>query len=193
EALAPGHAERDRLRVQGDRHDRHDQHEDRGRDEPGDQPDGPHPAERERQPLVLLRRAEWRPDVARKTDGTRRTHHTTPADRRDRTSSSRTSSRAGTMPADVVRRSPPNSCRAQNGTRTGFASPSVEPTCTQHCWRRSTFRVQASMKDLTEKRLTRSAISSTAACRSNIHRPRLLTNPVTPRSHASQIRRRWST
>src|SRR6188474_3728198 len=35
EALAPGHAERDRLRVEDDRHDRHDQHEDRGRDEPG--------------------------------------------------------------------------------------------------------------------------------------------------------------
>ena len=51
-------------------------------------------------------------------------------------------------PADVRRRRPPNVCRAQNGIRTGFASPSVEPTWTQHCWSRSTFIVQGSMNVL---------------------------------------------
>src|SRR5207244_2755571 len=65
--------------------------------------------------------------------------------------SNASSSSRGRVPEAVRRRRPPKSWRAQKGTR-GW-SGAAEPTWTQHCWRRSTFRVQASMKCLTLPRL----------------------------------------
>ena len=95
------------------------------------------------------------------------------------------------MPSDVRLRSAANACRAQNGIRTGSSSP-VEATWTQHCWSRSTFIVQVSMNVLTLIRLTRLAIVSTGTSARTSHRPRVLTKPDTPRSHTSQMSRRWS-
>ena len=96
------------------------------------------------------------------------------------------------MPSDVRLRSAANAWRAQNGIRTGSSSP-VEATWTQHCWSRSTFIVQVSMNVFTLIRFTRLAIASTGtASRWTSHRPSVLTKPDTPRSHTSQMSRRWS-
>src|SRR4029077_5964551 len=143
EAARPAHAEGDRAAGQHDRDERDDKDEDGRADCPGDKPGRAHAAEREGQALVLLGFREWR------SKGYRRGAHagtTGTTGTRGRTSSRFTSSRAETIPADVRRLSAPNGWRAPNGTRPGSPA-SVEPTWTQHCWSRSTFIVQASMKD----------------------------------------------